>query len=86
MSGQPSKLIAEKSWGITICSTAHLLYSVHNGDRILVWDLATGKSPIHICDLQTEISSKVLSTDSWKDDRGVGFMVGNFTPLTILKN
>uniref|UniRef100_A0A914CCE1 WD repeat-containing protein 60 n=1 Tax=Acrobeloides nanus TaxID=290746 RepID=A0A914CCE1_9BILA len=55
-------------------NTAHLLYSVHNGDRILVWDLATGKSPIHICDLQTEISSKVLSTDSWKDDRGVGFM------------
>uniref|UniRef100_A0A914QSG4 Uncharacterized protein n=1 Tax=Panagrolaimus davidi TaxID=227884 RepID=A0A914QSG4_9BILA len=54
--------------------TSHILYSIHGGERLLVWDIATGKSPLHICDLQSEYQSRVISMIVWRTEQNIGVM------------
>uniref|UniRef100_A0A914YI56 Uncharacterized protein n=1 Tax=Panagrolaimus superbus TaxID=310955 RepID=A0A914YI56_9BILA len=55
-------------------TTSHILYSIHGGERLLVWDIATGKSPLHICDLQSEYQSRVISMIVWRTEQNIGVM------------
>ncbi|KAE9548312.1 hypothetical protein FO519_008479 [Halicephalobus sp. NKZ332] len=55
-------------------TTSHILYSIHAGERILIWDIATGKSPLHICEVQQEFGAKIISTVVWRNENNIGMM------------
>uniref|UniRef100_A0A915C399 WD repeat-containing protein 60 n=1 Tax=Parascaris univalens TaxID=6257 RepID=A0A915C399_PARUN len=44
-----------------------VFYSIHGGIRLLVWDIATGKSPIAVFDLEKEFQASVLCTSTWSE-------------------
>ncbi|VDK45912.1 unnamed protein product [Anisakis simplex] len=60
-----------------------VFYSIHGGMHLLVWDIATGKSPIAVCDLLSEFHASVLCTTVWsqKSRRGTDETVLPFLAL-----
>ncbi|TKR68103.1 hypothetical protein L596_024136 [Steinernema carpocapsae] len=46
-----------------------VFYSIHDGDRLLVWDLQSTRNALHVCAMKEKIQAKVLRTDSWTDGR-----------------
>uniref|UniRef100_A0AC34QBE2 WD repeat-containing protein 60 n=1 Tax=Panagrolaimus sp. JU765 TaxID=591449 RepID=A0AC34QBE2_9BILA len=64
-------------------TTSHILYSIHGGERILIWDLATGKSPLHVCDIQAEFGAKIISIIVWRNENNIGLMGFGLTNGTL---
>uniref|UniRef100_F1L683 WD repeat-containing protein 60 n=1 Tax=Ascaris suum TaxID=6253 RepID=F1L683_ASCSU len=62
-----------------------VFYSIHGGIRLLVWDIATGKSPMAVCNLEKEFQASVLCTSTWseKTKRGNDETIFSFLALGL---
>ncbi|KHN88986.1 WD repeat-containing protein 60 [Toxocara canis] len=60
-----------------------VFYSIHGDLRLLVWNIATGKSPVAVCDLTSEIQAKVMCTAIWSQKTRRGNEETTFSFLAL---
>ncbi|KAK0417926.1 hypothetical protein QR680_013282 [Steinernema hermaphroditum] len=49
--------------------TPSVFYSIHDGDRLLVWDLQSTRNALHICAMKEKLQAKIVRTDAWAEGR-----------------
>ena len=40
----------------------------------MIWDIATGKSPLHVCEVQQEFGARIISVVVWRNENNIGMM------------